>query len=418
MMETIGIWLAVVLLAVILFLLIRMRESTVSSEQMKALTQSIQSDLLILKNSTEQDSRLDNDMFRLLAQASGKLDTMAEMVSKSDAATREFMKMAREDLERIRSTVSDNLEAVRADNTKQLEEMRKTVDEKLQSTLNERLSQSFEQVSKRLEQVYKGLGEMQTLAEGVGDLKRVLSNVKTRGIMGEIQLGSILEDMLAPEQYEYNVATVPGSTNRVEYAVKIPTEGSSFIWLPIDSKFPGDSYQALLDAQDSGDVVMLDKARKNLVATMKAEAKDIRDKYLEVPHTTEFGIMFLPTEGLYAEAVRLGMTETLQREYRVNIAGPSTMAALVNSLQMAFRTIAIQRRSDEVWKVLGVVKTEFERFETVLTKAQDQVDKVGKQLELLAGTRTRAMKRALRNVESMPDTTGILNLPEGLDDND
>ena len=418
MMETIGIWLAVVLLVVILFLLIRMRESTVSSEQMKALTQSIQSDLLILKNGAEQDSRLDNDMFRLLAQASGKLDTMAEMVSKSDAATREFMKMAREDLERIRSTVSDNLEAVRADNTKQLEEMRKTVDEKLQSTLNERLSQSFEQVSKRLEQVYKGLGEMQTLAEGVGDLKRVLSNVKTRGIMGEIQLGSILEDMLAPEQYEYNVATVPGSSNRVEYAVKIPTDGSGFIWLPIDSKFPGDSYQALLDAQDSGDAVMLDKARKNLVATMKAEAKDIRDKYLEVPHTTEFGIMFLPTEGLYAEAVRLGMTETLQREYRVNIAGPSTMAALVNSLQMAFRTIAIQRRSDEVWKVLGVVKTEFERFETVLTKAQDQVDKVGKQLELLTGTRTRAMKRALRNVESMPDTAGILNLPEGLDDND
>lgn len=418
MMETIGIWLAVALLAVILFLLIRMRESTVSSEQMKALTQSIQADLLILKNGAEQDSRLDNDMFRLLAQASGKLDTMAEMVSNSDTATREFMKMAREDLERIRSTVSDKLEAVRADNTKQLEEMRKTVDEKLQSTLNERLSQSFEQVSKRLEQVYKGLGEMQTLAEGVGDLKRVLSNVKTRGIMGEIQLGSILEDMLAPEQYEYNVATVPGSSNRVEYAVKIPTDGSGFIWLPIDSKFPGDSYQALLDAQDSGDAVMLDKARKNLVATMKAEAKDIRDKYLEVPHTTEFGVMFLPTEGLYAEAVRLGMTETLQREYRVNIAGPSTMAALVNSLQMAFRTIAIQRRSDEVWKVLGVVKTEFERFETVLTKAQDQVDKVGKQLELLTGTRTRAMKRALRNVESMPDTAGILNLPEGLDDND
>ena len=418
MMETIGIWLAVALLAVILFLLIRMRESTVSSEQMKALTQSIQADLLILKNGAEQDSRLDNDMFRLLAQTSGKLDTMAEMVSKSDAATREFMKMAREDLERIRSTVSDKLEAVRADNTKQLEEMRKTVDEKLQTTLNERLSQSFEHVSKRLEQVYKGLGEMQTLAEGVGDLKRVLSNVKTRGIMGEIQLGSILEDMLAPEQYEYNVATVPGSSNRVEYAVKIPTDGSGFIWLPIDSKFPGDSYQALLDAQDSGDVVMLDKARKNLVATMKAEAKDIRDKYLEVPHTTEFGIMFLPTEGLYAEAVRLGMTETLQREYRVNIAGPSTMAALVNSLQMAFRTIAIQRRSDEVWKVLGVVKTEFERFETVLTKAQDQVDKVGKQLELLTGTRTRAMKRALRNVESMPDTAGILNLPDGLDDND
>ena len=323
-----------------------------------------------------------------------------------------------QELAGIRETLNRQLQTLQSNNDAKLEQMRHTVETKLQSTLETRLSESFKQVAAHLKDVEAGLGEMRTIAGQVGELKRVLTNVKTRGTFGEVQLGVILENII-PNHYEQNVATRPNSNDRVEFAIKMPgvNEGE-FVWMPIDSKFPGDSYQALLDAQDSGDAVMLDKARKNLVATMKAEAKDIRDKYLEVPHTTEFGVMFLPTEGLYAEAVRLGMTETLQREYRVNIAGPSTMAALVNSLQMAFRTIAIQRRSDEVWKVLGVVKTEFERFETVLTKAQDQVDKVGKQLELLTGTRTRAMKRALRNVESMPDTAGILNLPEGLDDND
>lgn len=416
-MEVFGVWLAVVLSCVTLVLVVLLLRKNGNVDTATAsLQQMIQAEILEMKQAVEKTAQLDNDGFRLLAQTSGKLDVMTEMVSKSDKATMEFVKMAREDLERIRSTVSDQLTAVREDNSKQLEQMRQTVDEKLQSTLDERLSKSFEQVSLRLEQVYKGLGEMQTLAEGVGDLKKVLSNVKTRGIVGEIQLGSILEDMLAPEQYAYNVATIPGSTNRVEYAVKIPTEGDGFIWLPIDSKFPGDSYQALIDAQNSGDADKVERARKNLVAVMKSEAKDIHDKYLEVPHTTEFGIMFLPTEGLYAEAVRLGMTEVLQREYRVNIAGPSTMAALVNSLQMAFRTIAIQRRSDEVWKVLGAVKTEFEKFETVLVKAQDQVDKVGKSLEQLTGTRARAMKRALRSVESMPDGNILLELSDGLDD--
>lgn len=416
-MEVFGVWLAVVLSCVTLVLVVLLlRKNDNVDTATASLQQMIQAEILEMKQAVEKTAQLDNDGFRLLAQTSGKLDVMTEMVSKSDKATMEFVKMAREDLERIRSTVSDQLTAVREDNSKQLEQMRQTVDEKLQSTLDERLSKSFEQVSLRLEQVYKGLGEMQTLAEGVGDLKKVLSNVKTRGIVGEIQLGSILEDMLAPEQYAYNVATIPGSANRVEYAVKIPTEGDGFIWLPIDSKFPGDSYQALVDAQNSGDADKVERARKNLVAVMKSEAKDIHDKYLEVPHTTEFGIMFLPTEGLYAEAVRLGMTEVLQREYRVNIAGPSTMAALVNSLQMAFRTIAIQRRSDEVWKVLGAVKTEFEKFETVLVKAQDQVDKVGKSLEQLTGTRARAMKRALRSVESMPDGNILLELSDGLDD--
>lgn len=409
-MEMIFAALAAVLSAVCVLLVFRLgkQQSNSTPTDMTAF----QNELRELRAALDRAERQSSDVSRTTAELSGKIQTMADMASKSESATMEFTKMAREDLERIRETVEKQLDNVRSENTKQLDAMRQTVDEKLQTTLNERLNESFAQVSTRLEQVYKGLGEMQTLAEGVGDLKKVLSNVKTRGIVGEYQLGSILEDILSPNQYECNVATVPKSTNRVEFAIKIPTEGNDFVWLPIDSKFPGDSYTALLDAQDSGDAATVDRARKNLVATLKSEAKDIHDKYLEPPHTTEFGIMFLPTEGLYAEAVRLGMLAVLQKEYRVNIAGPSTMAALLNSLQMSFRTIAIQRRSDEVWKVLGVVKNEFEKFQKVLAKAQDQVDKAGKQLEVLTGTRTRMMNRALRNVEALPDTNGILQLED------
>lgn len=409
-MEMIFAALAAVLSAVCVLLVFRLgkQQSSSTPTDMTAF----QNELRELRSALDRAERQSSDVSRTTAELSGKIQTMADMASKSESATMEFTKMARDDLERIRETVAKQLDNVRSENTKQLDAMRQTVDEKLQTTLNKRLNESFAQVSTRLEQVYKGLGEMQTLAEGVGDLKKVLSNVKTRGIVGEYQLGSILEDILSPNQYECNVATVPKSTNRVEFAIKIPTEGNDFVWLPIDSKFPGDSYTALLDAQDSGDAAAVERARKNLVATLKSEAKDIHDKYLEPPHTTEFGIMFLPTEGLYAEAVRLGMLEVLQKEYRVNIAGPSTMAALLNSLQMSFRTIAIQRRSDEVWKVLGVVKNEFEKFQKVLAKAQDQVDKAGKQLEVLTGTRTRMMNRALRNVEALPDTNGILQLED------
>lgn len=409
-MEMIFAALAAVLSAVCVLLVFRLGKQQSSSTPTDMT--SFQNELRELRSALDRAERQSSDVSRTTAELSGKIQTMADMASKSESATMEFTKMAREDLERIRETVAKQLDNVRSENTKQLDAMRQTVDEKLQTTLNKRLNESFAQVSTRLEQVYKGLGEMQTLAEGVGDLKKVLSNVKTRGIVGEYQLGSILEDILSPNQYECNVATVPKSTNRVEFAIKIPTEGNDFVWLPIDSKFPGDSYTALLDAQDSGDAATVDRAKKNLVATLKSEAKDIHDKYLEPPHTTEFGIMFLPTEGLYAEAVRLGMLEVLQKEYRVNIAGPSTMAALLNSLQMSFRTIAIQRRSDEVWKVLGVVKNEFEKFQKVLAKAQDQVDKAGKQLEVLTGTRTRMMNRALRNVEALPDTNGILQLED------
>lgn len=409
-MEMIFAALAAVLSAVCVLLVFRLEKQQSSSTPTDMTA--FQNELRELRSALDRAERQSSDVSRTTAELSGKIQTMADMVSKSESATMEFTKMARDDLERIRETVAKQLDSVRSENTKQLDAMRQTVDEKLQTTLNKRLNESFAQVSTRLEQVYKGLGEMQTLAEGVGDLKKVLSNVKTRGIVGEYQLGSILEDILSPNQYECNVATVPKSTNRVEFAIKIPTEGNDFVWLPIDSKFPGDSYTALLDAQDSGDAAAVERARKNLVATLKSEAKDIHDKYLEPPHTTEFGIMFLPTEGLYAEAVRLGMLEVLQKEYRVNIAGPSTMAALLNSLQMSFRTIAIQRRSDEVWKVLGVVKNEFEKFQKVLAKAQDQVDKAGKQLEVLTGTRTRMMNRALRNVEALPDTNGILQLED------
>lgn len=409
-MEMIFAALAAVLSAVCVLLVFRLEKQQSSSTPTDMTA--FQNELRELRSALDRAERQSSDVSRTTAELSGKIQTMADMASKSESATMEFTKMARDDLERIRETVAKQLDSVRSENTKQLDAMRQTVDEKLQTTLNKRLNESFAQVSTRLEQVYKGLGEMQTLAEGVGDLKKVLSNEKTRGIVGEYQLGSILEDILSPNQYECNVATVPKSTNRVEFAIKIPTEGNDFVWLPIDSKFPGDSYTALLDAQDSGDAAAVERARKNLVATLKSEAKDIHDKYLEPPHTTEFGIMFLPTEGLYAEAVRLGMLEVLQKEYRVNIAGPSTMAALLNSLQMSFRTIAIQRRSDEVWKVLGVVKNEFEKFQKVLAKAQDQVDKAGKQLEVLTGTRTRMMNRALRNVEALPDTNGILQLED------
>lgn len=415
-MEMIFAALAAVLSAVCVLLVFRLKKQQSSSTPTDMTA--FQNELREFRSALDRAERQSSDVSRTTAELSGKIQTMADMASKSESATMEFTKMAREDLERIRETVAKQLDSVRSENTKQLDAMRQTVDEKLQTTLNKRLNESFAQVSTRLEQVYKGLGEMQTLAEGVGDLKKVLSNVKTRGIVGEYQLGSILEDILSSNQYECNVATVPKSTNRVEFAIKIPTEGNDFVWLPIDSKFPGDSYSALLDAQDSGDAAAVDRARKNLIATLKSEAKDIHDKYLEPPHTTEFGIMFLPTEGLYAEAVRLGMLEVLQKEYRVNVAGPSTMAALLNSLQMSFRTIAIQRRSDEVWKVLGVVKNEFEKFQKVLAKAQDQVDKAGKQLEVLTGTRTRMMNRALRNVEALPDTNGILQLDDIVLDED
>ncbi len=286
--------------------------------------------------------------------------------------------------------------------------MRKTVDKKLQQTLEEKMTQSFALVNERLEQVYKGLGEMQTLASGVGDLKKVLSNVKTRGILGEIQLGSILNEILSPAQYEENVVTKKGTRNVVEFAVKLPADEDKFIYLPIDSKFPGDSYSALRDAIDEGDKERINMAAKQLVTTIKNEAKDIRDKYIDPPNTTDFAIMFLPFEGLYCEVVNRGLVEVLQRDYKVNVAGPSTMAALLNSLQMGFKTLAVQKRSTEVWKILSDVKKEFDTFNSVLENTQNRLKQANDELEKLVGVRTRQIQRKLKDVQStdtLPDNS-------------
>ena len=304
-------------------------------------------------------------------------------------------------LENIRRSVDEKLESIRRENLRQLDEMRQTVDEKLQKTLEEKMNKSFSLVNERLEQGYKGLGEMQTLAVGVGDLKKVLSNVKTRGILGEIQLGAILSEILSKEQYEENIATKKGSRNVVEFAVKLPADGAGTVYLPIDSKFPGDTYSALREAVESGDRQSIESAKKALVQRIKGEAKDIHDKYIDPPNTTEFAIMFLPFEGLYSEVVNMGLVEVLQREYKVNIAGPSTMAALLNSLQMGFKTLAVQKRSAEVWKILGGVKTEFDKFNDVLVMTQQRLDQANKELDKLVGVRTRQIQRQLKDVESV-----------------
>ena len=319
-------------------------------------------------------------------------------------------------LEYIRQSVEKRMGDLTADNNRQLELMRETVDEKLQKTLDDRISQSFMTVNDRLEQVYKGLGEMQTLAQGVGDLKKVLSNVKTRGILGEVQLGAILEQILPREQYDMDVATVPGSRERVEFAIRLPGEGERPVYLPIDSKFPAERYAQLQTAYESGNRELMDKCWKVLEATIKQEAKDIHEKYIAPPYTTDFAILFLPFEGLYSEVVNHGMLEVLQRTYKVNIAGPTTMAALLNSLQMGFRTLAIQKHSSEVWEVLGAVKTEFETFAKALQTTRSRLRQADEELDKLVGTRTRAIQRKLRSVEALDgrEADEVLEMAEAM----
>ncbi|ODU56740.1 MAG: recombinase RmuC [Clostridium sp. SCN 57-10] len=306
-------------------------------------------------------------------------------------------------LDHMRRTLVESLARLNQENAAQLENIRKTVDEKLQTALEKKLNDSFQQVSQRLEQVYRGLGEMQSLAVGVGDLKKVLSNVKTRGVLGEIQLGAILEQILSPEQYARNVATKPGSATVVEYAIKLPGDDEKPVWLPVDAKYPGDAYEQLLDAYDSADQARVDAAIKLLRDRVRSFARDIHQKYIAPPHTTEFGIMFLPVEGLYAEVVRCGLVEQLQQDFKVNIAGPTTMGALLNSLQMGFRTLAIQKRSSEVWKVLGGVKTEFDKFAEVLEATQKRLIQANDELDKLVGVRTRQIQSKLRGVQVLPD---------------
>lgn len=308
-------------------------------------------------------------------------------------------------MEQLRRTMDENMKALQAENTRKLDEIRHTVDEQLQDALQKRVTESFKAVNQQLEQVYKGLGEMQSLAADVGGLKQVLSGVKTRGILGEIQLGAILEEILAPEQYDTNVATIPGSTQRVEYAIRMPGADGGSVWLPIDSKFPGDTYAHLQDAYASGDAQAVEDARHALELVLRSEARDIREKYVEPPYTTAFGILFLPFEGLYAEVVNAGLLEVLQRDYQVNVAGPSTMAALLNSLQMGFKTLAIQKRSGEVWQLLGAVKTEFDKFGQGLAKMQQRLRQTDEELDQLIGVRSRAISRKLRSVQSLDEAS-------------
>lgn len=306
--------------------------------------------------------------------------------------------------DKTREAVEHQLAAIRQDNAKQLDRMRETVDEKLQRTLNIRLASSFKQVSDQLDAVSRGLGEIQGVASGVGDLKRVLSNVKTRGILGEVQLGAILREILAPDQYAENVATVPGSAERVEFAVKLPVEDGDPIWLPIDSKFPGDAYERLRGAVDEGDAGSVSAARRQLERQIRAEARDISSKYLSVPATTSFGIMFLPFEGLYAEVVSMsGLVEALQRDFHVSVAGPSTMAAVLNSLQMSYQTFAFQRRADKIQQVLAAVKAEFPKYQAALRRALAQIETAGRTVDGIISTRTNVIERKLRDVTALDD---------------
>jgi len=311
----------------------------------------------------------------------------------------------------IKDSIEKHLRHIREDNNKQIDEIRKTVDEKLQSTLEKRIGESFKQVSDRLELVHKGLGEMQTIATGVGDLKKVLSNVKTRGVLGEYQLGNILEEILAPGQYGKNVATRKGSQANVEYAVKLPgKDNDSEVWLPIDSKFPIESYNRLLEAYEVGEKSIIDAAQKELTRSVELFAKDIHNKYIDPPHTTDFAIMFLPVESLYGEVLRHpGLFETLQRKYKITVTGPTTLSALLNSLQMGFRTLAVQKKSSEVWKVLEAVKTEFGKFEEQLDTVYSHLNKASSSLDVLKTTRTNVMLRKLKNV-------GTLDAPEAVPD--
>lgn len=381
----------IILLLVILFRLMSESGSEETAEDVKKALDASRSELRLEMNGSMQTfSRILTDNQKSAAEAQQRqLINLENRFKTMESANNEK-------LETMRLTMVRQLAAMQEDNQKKLDVIQSTVNEKLESQLNK----SFRLVSERLEKVYEGLGEMQSIAAGVGDLKKVLTNVKTRGILGEIQLGSILEEILPRELYDVEAAVVPGSREHVEYAVKLPggADGSD-VYLPIDSKFPGDTYSALQAAYDSGDKARIDAAKKALESAMKKSAGDIRSKYIAPPYTTNFGIMFLPFEGLYAEAVNLGLVETLQREYSVSIAGPSTMAAMLNSLQMGFRTLAIQKRSSEVWDILGSVKREFGTFSEALEKTQRHIRQVDDDLEKLIGTRTRQINRSLSKVE-------------------
>lgn len=398
-METLSIIISAVSLLCVIILLFKKQTTADNSESVKQLS-------AIVSQNQRDIGDMQAERFQNIEK---RLDKMREDTN----SALERMRIAYiQSLEKMQKENTAAIDKLRADNAEQLAEIRKTVDEKLQETLESRITKSFKLVSDRLEQVYKGLGEMQNLAQGVGDLKKVLTNVKSRGIMGEIQLGAILEQIMSPEQYDTNVITVPNTRNPVEYAIKLPDRDGNITYLPIDSKFPADTYSALLDAYDSGDKQTVDAAAKSLRLRILGEARDIRDKYVSPPYTTDFAILFLPFEGLYAEVVNRGLVEELQNTYHIMIAGPSTMAAMLNSIQMGFKTLAIEKRSTEVWEILGAVKTEFTKFGDVIAKTQERLNQANNELDKLVGVRTRAIIRKLRSVEKNETSENIFELPD------
>ena len=347
----------------------------------------------------EMSVKMSDSIVRQISVLGGELRETQENQQKHSV---EVLMKIENDMKELSRENREGLEKIRTSNSESLDRINNTVNDKLQKTLDDKISRSFETVNKRLAEVYEGLGEMKNVASGVSDLKNVLSNVKTRGIMGELQLSAILSEILAPEQYEEQAAVISGSSERVDFAVKLPgMSDGEFVYLPIDSKFPGDTYSALLNAYESGSTDELKNRRAALETEIKRCAKSIRDKYVKPPYTTDFAIMFLPFEGLYAEVVNMGLVEVLQRNYKVNIAGPSNMAAMLNSLQMGFRTLAIQKKSGEVWMVLEAAKKEFETFEKGLTDTRNRLRQADEELDKLIGTRTRAINRKLKTVTAL-----------------
>jgi len=420
-------WAALLLLALNLILLIvlllRRTPDTAAPqlERLERLERGLRDEL----GRQGQGTRGDLASFQqMLLNASG--DALRTQTEQLDAFRAQLAQLAEANERRLtetRQAVEQRLAALQEGNEKKLDQMRATVDEKLHATLEQRLGESFKQVADRLEQVHKGLGEMQTLARDVGSLNRVLTNVKTRGIFGETQLAGLLEQVFTPEQYAVNVATVPGSSERVEFAIRLPGQrgpeagGAAPLWLPIDAKFPREDYERLLDAQERADPAAVEAAAKAIESRLRAEARSIRDKYLSPPHTTDFAILFVPTEGLYAEALRRpGLLEALQREFKVMLAGPTTLLATLTSLQMGFRTLALEKRSAEVWDVLGAVKTEFGKFGEVLARTKKKLAEASDTIDA-ASVRTRAMERRLRDVESLPEPR-VAELLPGLDGDD
>jgi DNA recombination protein RmuC len=411
--------------AAIIFLLFR-RRSTVDAETLRPLIDGINSESRRVESSlkdefSRQRGELSRDAQGLREEVNTRLTQFGEAndtrLSRLRGELNEGALQARtemrQQLEKVRETMEVKLTELQSKNEQKLEEMRKTVDEKLEGTLEKRLGESFKLVSERLEQVHKGLGEMQSMASSVGDLKKVLTNVKTRGTWGEIQLGALLEQVLTPEQYELNVAVRPGSGERVEFAIKLPGKNDSNVplWLPIDAKFPQEDYQRLIEATECGDTEGIAAAGKALETRLRNQAKDISTKYIAPPHTTDFAILFLPSESLYAETLRRpGLWERIQADYKVTITGPTTIAALLNSLQMGFRTLAIQQRSSEVWNVLGAIKTEFTKYGEILAKVKKKIEEAGSQIEQTE-RRTRVINRTLRDVEALPTDKAAQIIP-------